>query len=114
MPPLAFIHSGIATAAYFDLAVRSCPPSLQGTLMMMGWGVFTLSYRGEDVLGSRIYASNPANGFFYCVIATTLVYTLIFPLILLVPKELIATADGEANPEVEEEVLEEVEGTGVD
>jgi hypothetical protein len=65
--------------------------------MMMGWGVFTLSYRGGDLLGSRIYASNPINGFFYCVIITALVYTLIFPLIYLVPKALIATADGEPN-----------------
>ena len=32
------------------------------------------------------------------MIATTAVYALILPLILLVPKELIATADGEANP----------------
>jgi len=50
MIPLAFVHSGdtalifavpmglmggMATAAYFDLAVRSCPPGLQGTLMML-------------------------------------------------------------------------------
>lgn len=50
MVPLAFVHSGnlalimavpmglmggMATASYFDLAVRSCPPGLQGTLMML-------------------------------------------------------------------------------
>jgi hypothetical protein len=32
------------------------------------------------------------------VIATTALYALILPLLLLIPKELIATADGEANP----------------
>jgi MFS family permease len=110
MIPLAFIHSGnlavvlavpiglmggIATAAYYDLAIRSCPAGLQGTLMMLVEGVFLLSGRGGDLLGSYIYNSSPTNGFLYCVIATTLVYALILPLILLVPKELIATADGQ-------------------
>jgi hypothetical protein len=112
MIPLAFIHSGnlalvlsvpiglmggIATAAYFDLAIRSCPAGLQGTLMMLVEGVFLLSARGGDLLGSYIYNSSPVNGFLYCVIATTLVYAMILPLILLVPKELISTADGELN-----------------
>jgi hypothetical protein len=127
MIPLAFIHSGnlalvlavpiglmggVATASYFDLAMRSCPPGLQGTLMMLVDGVFALSARGGDLLGSKIYNSSPAHGFLYCVIATTVVYALILPLILLVPKELIATADGEANPIVEAEVLDEIAETG--
>ena len=96
---------GIATAAYFDLAMRSCPPGLQGTLMMLVDGVVELSGRGGDLLGSQIYNSSPTHGFLYCVIATTVVYALILPLILLVPKELIATADGEPNPVVGPEVL---------
>ncbi len=123
--PLAFIHTanlalllavpigamgGIATAAYYDLAMRSCPPGLQGTLMMMVDGVFALSGRGGDLLGSKIYNSSPTNGFLYCVIATTLVYAAILPLILTVPKALIATADGERNPQLEAQVLNEIEG----
>ena len=123
MIPLAFIHSGklalmlavpiglmggISTAAYFDLAIRSCPPGLQGTLMMLVDGVLVLSARGGDLLGSKIYNSSPTHGFLYCVIATTVVYALILPLILLVPKQLIATADGQRNPEIEAEVLEEI------
>jgi MFS family permease len=126
MIPLAFIHSGnlallcavpigmmggVATAAYFDLAMRSCPPGLQGTLMMLVDGVFALSARGGDLLGSKIYTSSPTNGFLYCVAATTVVYALILPLILLVPKNLIATADGEQNPEIEAEVLDEIAAT---
>ena len=67
-----------------------------------------LSARGGDLLGSKIYNSSPANGFLYCVIATTVVYALIVPLILLVPKQLIATADGERSPDVEAEVLQEI------
>ena len=121
--PMAFIHSpeaalilavpiglmgGVATAAYFDLAMRSCPPGLQGTLMMLVEGVFALSARGGDLLGSRIYNSSPEHGFLYCVIATTAVYAAILLVILWVPKELIATADGEPNPVVEAEVLDEI------
>lgn len=125
MVPLAFIHSanlslvlavpiglmgGVATAAYIDLAMRSCPPGLQGTLMMLVDGVFALSARGGDLLGSWIYNSSPKHGFLYCVIATTAVYALILPLILLVPKQLIATADGEANPNLDAQVLQETAG----
>jgi Major Facilitator Superfamily len=116
MIPLIFIHSGteavfwalpmglaggIAGVAYFDLAMRSCPPGLQGTLMMMVDGVYQLSYRGSDVLGVQLYNSSPKNGFLYCVIATTAVYALILPMLLLIPKKLIATKDGEHNIEME-------------
>jgi hypothetical protein len=80
--------------------------------MMLVDGVFMLSARGGDLLGSKIYNISPTNGFLYCVIATTLVYALILPLILLVPKELIATAEGEPNPTVAAEVLEEIAETG--
>jgi len=126
MIPLAFIHSpawavvlaapigmmgGIATGAYFDLAIRSCPPGLQGTLMMLVDGFLMLSYRGGDLLGSQIYMSSPENGFLYCVIATTAVYAAILPVLLLIPVELIATADGEPNPVVEAEVRAEVAAT---
>jgi Na+/melibiose symporter-like transporter len=114
MVPMAFIHDanqalwlampiglmgGVATAAYGDLVMRACPPGLQGTLMMLVDGVFALSSRGGDLLGSKIYSGSPAHGFLYCVIATTVVYALILPLIACVPKALIATADGEANPQ---------------
>jgi MFS family permease len=126
MVPLVFIHSGteamwwalpigmmggIAAGAYYDLSIRACPPGLQGTLMMMVDGVYYLSYRGGDVLGSWIYASSPAHGFLYCVIATSTVYALILPLLLLIPRELITTRDGEANPVLEVDVLVEIAAT---
>jgi len=90
------LMGGVATAAYIDLAMRSCPPGLQGTLMMIVDGVLQLSLRGGDVLGSWIYSSSPTHGFLYCAMATTTVYALILPLLLLIPKNLIAAADGEA------------------
>jgi hypothetical protein len=105
------LMGGIATAAYIDLAMRSCPPGLQGTLMMMVDGVLLLSSRGGDLLGSAIYNSSQKYGFLYCVIATTTVYALILALILLVPKALIATTDDEPNPEATAEVLEEIAET---
>ncbi len=126
MVPLVFIHSGneamwlaapigmiggVAAVAYYDLAMRSCPPGLQGTLMMMVDGMSMLSYRGGDLLGSQIYESSPTHGFLYCVIATTAVYALILPVILLIPKELIVTADGQPNPVVEAEMLAEIAET---
>jgi len=126
MIPLALIHSpqaalwlalpiglmgGIAAGSYYDLAMRSCPPGLQGTLMMMVDGMITLAARGSDVLGSKIYTSSPDNGFLYCVIATTIVYALILPVILTIPKALIATADGERSTAVEAALAAEIAAT---
>ena len=126
MVPLAFIHSasdalwaaapigamgGIAAAGIFDLAMRSCPPGMQGTLMMMVEAGNLLSTRGGDLLGSMIYASSPTHGFLYCVIAITVVYALMLPVLRMIPRELLATADGEANPVVEAEILAEIAET---
>jgi hypothetical protein len=112
--PMAFVHTGrqalltavligllggLANAACIDIAIRACPPGLQGTLMMMIAACFALSSRGGDVLGSWIYALNPEYGFQYCVIAITVTYALILAVIPFVPKEITATADGEPNLE---------------
>jgi hypothetical protein len=108
MVPLLFIHSmtgaliaavpiglmgGVATAAYLDLIIRSCPRGLQGTTLMMSGGLFWMASRFGDVLGTKLYESY--GGFAACVIAITVVYALILPTLLLVPKHLIATADGQ-------------------
>jgi Major Facilitator Superfamily len=106
------LMSGLGTAAYYDLTMRSCPPGLQGTLMMLVTAVWMFSLRGGDVLGSKIYASSPTHGIIYCVIAMTAVYVLILPLIWTIPKEIIATADGEPNPEAEAVVLAELGEAG--
>jgi len=90
------LMGGVATAAYLDLIIRSCPPGLQGTTLMMSVGLNWVASRFGDVLGTRLYDSY--GGFTACVIAITIVYALILPVLLLVPKHLIATADGEAPP----------------
>jgi hypothetical protein len=108
MVPLLFIHSvtgaliaavpiglmgGLATGAYLDLIIRSCPPGLQGTTLMMSWSLYFVVSRFGDVLGTSLY--DRYGGFTVCVIAITVVYALILPALLLVPKHLIATADGQ-------------------
>ena len=123
MIPLAFIHSGrqalfmaammgmmsaIGQCAFYDLAIRSCPPGLQGTLMMAVDAVNNLAGRVSDVLGTKIYALSPTHGFLYCVITMTATYTLILPVILVVPRELIATSDGELNPTLDAAMIAEL------
>ena len=127
MIPLVFIHSGTGAlwwavpigamgallgAAMYDLAMRSCPPGLQGTLMMLVDGANILAMRGGDLIGVKIYLSSPAHGFLYCVIATCALYALILPVILLIPKELIATTDAQPNPAVEAQLRAEIAATG--
>jgi MFS family permease len=112
MIPLLFAHTGgsallmavpmgmmggMASAAFYDLAIRSCPPGLQGTFMMLVVALMALAFRGSDLLGSWIYASSPAHGFQYCVLAMVSVYALILPIIALVPRHITATTDGQAS-----------------
>jgi MFS family permease len=122
MVPLAFVHSanqalvmasfmgmmsGFGQCAFYDLAMRSCPAGLQGTLMMLADSVNNLAFRGSDVLGTKIYGLSPTHGFLFCVIAMTAIFCLIPPTILLVPKELISTSDGEANPAIDAPMMAE-------
>ena len=108
MVPLIFIHSvtgaliaavpiglmgGIATGAYLDLIMRSCPRGLQGTTLMLASSLYFVVSRSGDLLGTHLY--DHFGSFDVCVIAITVVYALMLPAILLVPKDLIATADGQ-------------------
>jgi hypothetical protein len=108
MVPLLFVHSvtgallaavpiglmgGVATAAYLDLMIRSCPRGMQGTLLMMSVGLYAIVQGLGNVLGTNLY--DYFGDFTVCVIAITVVYALILPVLLLVPKRLIDTADGQ-------------------
>ena len=89
------IIGGLAQAALTDLAIRACPPRLQGTMMMLfGSSIYFFSTRFGDLLGTEIY--DHWGGFNVAVWATIGIYALILPVILLVPRRLIATRDGEA------------------
>ncbi len=109
MVPLIFIHSvtgaliaavpiglmgGIATGAYLDLIIRSCPAGLQGTTLMLSSSLYFVVSRFGDVLGTHLY--DYFGGFNVCVIAITAVYAMILPTLLLVPGHLVATADAKA------------------
>ena len=87
------LMGGVATAAYLDLIIRSSPRGLEGTTLMMSVGFYWIASRFGDVLGTNLY--DYYGGFSACVIAITVVYALILPTLLLVPKRLIATADGQ-------------------
>lgn len=102
------LMGGMANVACIDIAMRACPPGLQGTLMMIIASTFALSMRGGDVLGTWLYGLSPVYGFQYCVVAITLTYALILPVISFLPQYLTASADGERNPEEEALVLSEV------
>jgi hypothetical protein len=111
--PLLFIHSmtgaliaavpiglmgGVATAAYLDLIIRSCPPGLQGTMMMMSGGLYYVSTRFGDILGTYLY--DFFGGFSVCVLSITIVYASILLVLLFVPDDLVDTADEQlASPE---------------
>ncbi len=87
------LMGGLATGAYLDLIIRSCPRGLQGTTLMMSWSLYYVVSRFGDVLGTHLY--DRYGGFAVCVIAITIVYALILPSLLLIPKHLTATADGQ-------------------
>jgi MFS family permease len=111
MVPLLFIHTptqaiwaaapsglmgGLCTAAYLDLIMRSCPKGLEGTIVMMTTAFYYIVSNCGNVLGTVLYQK--FGGFGVCVAAITIVYALILPTLLLVPKRLLATADGETPP----------------
>ena len=105
------LANGFAFTAFWDLSMRSCPPGLQGALMMLVAGMYELAYRGGDVVGTRIYASSATHGFAYCVAAGTATSILMLVVLQVIPKEIIATADGERSPQMEREVLGEIGAT---
>jgi MFS family permease len=88
------LMGGLCTAAYLDLIIRSCPKGLEGTVVMMTTAFYYIVTNLGNLLGTYLYSH--FGGFDVCVIAITLVYASILPAILLVPKRLLATADGEA------------------
>ena len=111
MTPLLMIHSAVgalwvaapmgllgavAQAALVDLAIRSAPKGLQGTMIMLFTAAYWISLRFGDLFGTLLY--DHYGGFIVPVIASTIVYALILPLLLLVPRRLTATVDGERQP----------------
>jgi hypothetical protein len=88
------LMGGVATAAYLDLMIRSCPKGLEGTMLMASSALYVAITRAGDVLGGRLYEH--FHTFTVCAIAITIVYALIIPMLWLVPARLTATPDGVA------------------
>jgi hypothetical protein len=84
---------GLGTAAFLDLIIRSCPKGLQGTVLMAAAGVFAIDGQVGNVLGTALY--DHFHDFTVCVIAMTTTDALILPALLLAPRRLVDTADGE-------------------
>jgi predicted MFS family arabinose efflux permease len=111
MLPLLWVHSptealiaavpvglvgGFAYAAYIDLAIRASPVGLQATMMMLvATTTFFVAGRFGDLWGTILYEH--AGGFTTAVLATTLIYALILPVLPFAPKRLTARADGEVS-----------------
>jgi len=109
MAPLLFIRSaelavwsglalgllgGIAQVAFWDLAMRACPEGLEGTMMMLLWSCYWISYRLGDLWGGDLYDHH--GGFTVAIWATIGVYAAILPILLLVPRRITAGTDAAA------------------
>jgi hypothetical protein len=85
------LMGGVATASYMALIIRSCPPGLDASTLLMSGALNIAVLRAGDMLGTHLYEQ--FGGFVACVAAITIVYALILPLLLFVPKGLIAMPD---------------------
>lgn len=106
MVSLLFIHSaegallaaipmgllgGIGQAAFTDLAMRSCPKGLEGTMMMLFLALYWISNRFGDLWGADLYQHH--GGYNATLLATIAVYAAILPVLLLVPRRISAGRD---------------------
>jgi hypothetical protein len=106
MVSLLFIHSaqgaliaaipmgilgGIGQAAFTDLAMRSCPKGLEGTMMMLFLALYWISTRFGDLWGADLYQHH--GGYNTTLLATIAVYALILPILLLVPRQISSGKD---------------------
>jgi Na+/melibiose symporter-like transporter len=87
------LSGGIAAPAILDLIIRSSPKGLQGTVLMAAAGLLGLDQQLGNMLGTALY--DHFHDFTVCVIAMTVTTGLILPAMLLVPKPMMATADGQ-------------------
>jgi len=87
------LMSGLGAGALLDLAIRSAPRGCQGTMIMMYFAFGDLSGRAGDLLFTWIYDKH--GGLIPTLVMSTIVGFLILPVLLLVPKRLTATRDGE-------------------
>ncbi|QUD89251.1 MFS transporter [Phenylobacterium montanum] len=86
--------AAIGWCAICDLAIRSCPRGLQGTLMLLAAAAGVLGYRFSDVLGARLYDLAPGSGFTLGIVISVIATLLCLPVVLLVPRDVMDIREG--------------------
>jgi MFS family permease len=86
------VIGAFAQGALTDLSIRSAPRGLEGTMGMMFIACFYIAFRFGDLFGTALY---DRYGFAVPVIATIVSTALVLPVLLIVPRRLIQTRDGE-------------------
>lgn len=86
------VLGAMAQASLVDLLIRSSPRGLEGTTFMLFFACYWAAFRGGDLFGTVLYDKF---GFLPPVLATIAATALVLPIILLVPKQLTETRDGE-------------------
>lgn len=84
------LMGGVATGALYDLILRASPKGFEGTGTMLADAGLFVAARFGDLLGAKIYTSG---GYALTAWVTTGVYALMIPLLLLVPRDLLARRD---------------------
>ena len=82
---------GIGQGAFTDLAMRSCPKGLEGTMMMLFLALYWISGRFGDLWGADLYEHH--GGFNTALYATIAVYAAILPVLFLIPRAIKAGKD---------------------
>ena len=106
MAPLLFIHTpaqsywaavamgllgGIGQPAFMDLAMRSTPKGLEGSMMMLLWTMYWIAVKAGDLWGADLFDHH--GGFNTTLWATIAVYAAILPVLLFVPRRVVAGHD---------------------
>jgi predicted MFS family arabinose efflux permease len=95
---LVGITGGFASTAYYDLAFRSSPRSLEGTAMTLIIATGVFATKASEVAGAWLYKRG---GFELSAWMTTAVYLLIVPALLLIPRHVTQPREGIDTVEVE-------------
>jgi MFS family permease len=86
---------GMLNIALFDLLRRSCPAKLEGTGIMLGYSLFSIGGTIGDLFGSWMY---DRFGLASCLTFDALATIAILPVLLLVPRAITSSRDGDSEP----------------
>ena len=93
---------GLVNIAVFDLLRRSCPPSLEGSGMMLGYSVFALGGTLGDLLGAYLYERG---GFLICLVLDAIATAATLLVLARIPRSVLSSRDGEPSVHVPQQAL---------